>query len=123
VTGDQSIYISNIHAGTLGLRFVIGKRIDLYAGYSITKDTGDGRSTATGSVNPVTDPTGAVFAAVQTFPLTFQSPMARVSVKLREKLRFNVGYQYYGYKEQFGLYNVNENYRANTGYTSLLWAF
>jgi hypothetical protein len=62
-------------------------------------------------------------ASVQTFPLTFQSPSARVSVKLTEKLRFNVGYQYYGYKEQFGLFDVNENYLGNTGYTSLLWAF
>jgi hypothetical protein len=123
ITGEQSIYLSNIHAGTLGIRFSVGKRVDLYAGYSITKDVGDGRSTATGSVNPTTDPAGAVFAAVQTFPLTFQSPIARVSVKLREKVRFNVGYQYYGYKEEFGLYGVNENYRANTGYTSLLWSF
>jgi hypothetical protein len=118
ITGDQSIYLSNIHAGTLGLRFAITKRADLYAGYSITKDVGDGRSTAIGnSTLP------AVFAAVQTFPLTFQSPMARISVKLNQKLRFNVGYQYYGYKEQFGLESVNENYRGNTGYTSLLWAF
>ena len=31
--------------------------------------------------------------------------------------------RYYGYKEQFGLESVNENYRGNTGYTSLLWAF
>ena len=123
MTGDQSVYLSNIHAATLGMRFMLNKRADLYAGYSITKDVGDGRSTATGSVNPVSDPAGAVFAAVQTFPLTFQSPIARISVKITEKLRFNVGYQYYGYKEQFGLYSVNENYRGNTGYTSLLWAF
>jgi hypothetical protein len=113
VTGQQSIYISNIHAGTLGLRFVVTKRADLYAGYSITRDAGDGRAVA-----------GATFfTAVQTFPLTFQSPLARVSVKINEKLRFNVGFQYYGYKEQFGLFSVNENYRGNTGFTSLLWAF
>jgi len=76
-----------------------------------------------GTVNPATDPTDAVFAAVETFPLTFQSPIARVSVKITPKVRFNLGYQYYGYKEEFGLEGVNENYRANTGYTSLLWAF
>jgi hypothetical protein len=123
VTGDQSIYISNIHAATLGLRFAATKRMDLYVGYSITKDVGDGRSSIYGTVDPATNPTGALLASVQTFPLTFQSPSARVSVKLTEKLRFNVGYQYYGYKEQFGLFDVNENYLGNTGYTSLLWAF
>jgi hypothetical protein len=113
ITGQQSIYLSNIHSGTLGLRFELTKRADFYAGYSLIRDTGDGRSSA-----------GATFfTAVQTFPLTYQTPMARVSVKLNEKLRFNIGYQYYGYKEQFGLFNVNENYRANTGYTSLFWAF
>jgi len=60
---------------------------------------------------------------VQTFPLWYQSPMARISVRLHEKLRWNFGYQYYGYKEEFGLNSVNENFRANTGYTSLLWSF
>lgn len=119
ITGDQSIYISNIHSGTLGVRLAAGKRVDLYAGYSYTRDTGDGRGVAA----LTTDPVGALLTSVQTFPLTFQSPMGRVSVKLMEKLRFNVGYQYYGYKQKFELFSVNENYRANTGYTSLLWAF
>jgi hypothetical protein len=123
ITGDESIYLSNIHAATLGMRFALGKRVDLYAGYSITKDVGDGRATAAGTVNPAADPAGAVFASVQTFPLTFQSPIARISVKITPKIRFNLGYQYYGYKEEFGLEGVNENYRGNTGYTSLLWAF
>jgi hypothetical protein len=39
------------------------------------------------------------------------------------KLRFNIGYQYYCHKEDFGLLSVNQNYRANTGYTSLLFSF
>jgi hypothetical protein len=44
-------------------------------------------------------------------------------VRMNEKLRWNFGYQYYGYKEDFGLFSFNQNYRANTGYTSLLWSF
>jgi hypothetical protein len=39
------------------------------------------------------------------------------------KLRFNLGYHYYGYKEDFGLLSVNENFRANTGYPGLLFSF
>ena len=46
VTGQESLYISNIHAANLGLRFAIRKYADLYVGYNITKDTGDDRSTA-----------------------------------------------------------------------------
>ena len=53
-----SIYRSNIHAANLGARFTVTKRVDLYAGYTITKDTGDGRSTATAGA---TDPTEASF--------------------------------------------------------------
>ena len=60
------------------------------------------------------------FQAAQTFPLSFQSPLARFSLRITEKIRWNAGYQYYGYKEDF--YN-RENYRAHTGYTSVLWSF
>lgn len=119
ITGMQSIYISNIHAGNLGLRFALTKRADLYVGYNITKDTGDGRSSL------ATQPTAIqqVFYNVQTFPLTYQSPLFRLSVRITEKLRYNIGYQYYGYNEQFGLFSTYENFHANTGYTSFLWAF
>ena len=63
-----------------------------------------------------------VFQVVQTFPLTFQSPSARVSLKINQRMRWNAGYQYYGYRQEFNL-NPNLNYQANTGYTSLSFAF
>lgn len=119
VTGQYSLYVSNIHAGTLMARFALNKRADLFVGYSINRDVGDGRSS---NVGP-SDPVAALLYSVQTFPLTFQSPSARISVRLLEKVRLNFGYQYYGYKEQFGLFGINDNYRANTGYTSVLWSF
>ena len=37
-------------------------------------------------------------------------------------MRWNAGYQYYGYRQEFNL-NPNLNYQANTGYTSLSFAF
>ena len=119
VTGQESLYISNIHSGTLTARFGVTKRVDLFVGYNVTRDAGDGRASNTGP----TDPVAALLYSVQTFPLIYQSPLVRLSVKLHEKVRFNVGYQYYGYKEDFGLFGINDNYRANTGYTSLLWSF
>jgi hypothetical protein len=60
------------------------------------------------------------FRAAQSFPLTFQSPQARVSVRISERLRWNAGYQYFGYHEDF---SSGQNYLAHTGYTSLLWSF
>jgi hypothetical protein len=115
-----SVYRSNIHAANLGARFTVTKRVDLYAGYTITKDTGDGRSTATAGA---TDPTQALFAGVQTFPLTYQSPLARVSIRIHPKLRWNVGWQYYDYHQQFNIFGYYQNFHAQTGYTSVSWAF
>lgn len=118
-TNQQSLYISNIHAANLGVRFPVTARADFYVGYNITKDTGDGRT----SLAPQPTPVGQLLYNVQTFPLTYQTPMIRVSVKITPKLRYNLGYQYYGYHEDFGLLSVNQSYRAHTGYTSLLWSF
>lgn len=117
LVNETSLYFSNLHYGNLGARFSILRRVDLFAGFSHVQDTGDGRSTATGMGLASSLP---AFQAAQTFPLTFQSPQLRLSVKLQERIRWNFGYQYYGYREQFS--NL-QNYRANTGYTSLLWSF
>lgn len=117
---STSLYLSNIHAANLGIRLGIGRRSDLYAGYSITRDAGDGRSSP---VAAGADPLSALLAPAQTFPLSFQSPLARVSVRLHSKVRWNAGWQLYRYQENFGLFSASQNYRANTGFTSLMWAF
>ena len=111
-----SYYESNLHSGTLGTRLSL-KRVDLYLGYSRVQDTGDGRSTPT---QLVTGPDLPAFRTAQTFPLKFESPQARVSVRISERIRWNAGYQYFGYHEDFF---SGQNYLAHTGYTSLLWSF
>jgi hypothetical protein len=123
-----SLYISNIHTGTLMARFVILKRADISIGFSDVQDVGDGRATALGSLTGVltgTPPPGATvlpaqFIAAQTFPLRFLSPQARLSIRINRLIRWNAGFQYYGYTEQF---SALQNFRANTGYTSFSWAF
>jgi hypothetical protein len=117
IQGEKSLYFSNIHSGNFGARFAMSKRVDLYAGYTRVQDVGDGRSDPFGAKIGSTLP---AFQAAQTFPLSFQSPLARLSLRITEKMRWNAGYQYYGYKEDF--YN-RENYRAHTGYTGVLWSF
>jgi hypothetical protein len=119
-TSYSSLFISNIHAGNLGARVAFGKRADLYAGYSIVKDTGDGRSTAA----PVgVSPLQTLLDSVQTFPLTYHSPLARLSIRISSKVRWNAGWQYYDYTEQFHLLGYNQNFHAHIGYTSVLWQF
>jgi hypothetical protein len=117
--GDRSFYFSNIHTVYAGIRVAYKDRADLYLGLTRVEDTGDGRATSAGGAIGSARP---VFQVVQTFPLLYQSPMARVSLKVMNKLRWNAGYQYYGYRQEFNL-NPNLSYQANTGYTSLSFAF
>jgi hypothetical protein len=48
------------------------------------------------------------------------SPQVRLSIRITSKLRWNTGYQYYGYREQF---SAAQDYRANTGFSSLAFSF
>lgn len=120
-TKYRSIYISNIHSVNLGLRFPVTKRASVFAGYNLTKDTGDGRASAIAAGD--TGAIASLLSSVQTFPLTYESPLLRVSVRVSEKLRWNAGLQFYDYAEKFGLFSYNRNFHAHTGYTSLLWTF
>jgi hypothetical protein len=120
VTTDLSYFISNIYTGNLAARFTLLQRVDVSLGYSQVQDVGDGRpvaATVSPGFSPITPP---AFFAAQTFPLRYLSPQARISVRLREKVRWNLGYQGYGYHEDF---SALQNYRAQTGYTSVLWSF
>ncbi|HEY9141975.1 MAG TPA: hypothetical protein VIN93_13850, partial [Bryobacteraceae bacterium] len=90
-------------------------------GYTITKDTGDGRASAAPA--GVADPIATLLDSVQTFPLTYQSPMARLSIRITPKVRWNAGWQFYGYGELFHLLGYDQNFHAHTGYTSVLWSF
>lgn len=114
-----SYYLSNVHAANLGVRIDFRRKADLYLGYTITKDTGGNRV----GFDPATTLAGTLLTAVQTFPLTYQSPLARLSVRITPKLRWNAGYQFYGYNEQFHIFSYDQNFNANTGFTSLLWTF
>ncbi|MBV8730489.1 MAG: hypothetical protein JO336_11855, partial [Acidobacteriia bacterium] len=119
--GFSQLDVSNIHSGNLAVHLAATRRADLYVGYNITKDTGDGRPSAVPA--GVTDPVTSLFSSVQTFPLTYQSPLARLSIRIGPKIRWNAGWQLYNYHEQFGLPVPLQNYHANTGYSSVLWSF
>lgn len=117
LTLDQSYYVSNIHNANVSAHFTIGSRWDISLGLSHIEDTGDGRTSTLG-----TSPYGKLppFQAAQTFPLRFTSPQGRVSLRITEKVRWNVGYQRYAYSQEF---STAQNFRAHTGYTSILWSF
>jgi hypothetical protein len=117
----SSLFLSNTHSANLAARFTIGKRTTLYLGYNITRDPGDGRATAVSA--GTLDPIQQVFSAVQTFPVSYQSPLARVSFRIAPKIQWNAGWQLYNYHQDFSLLSYLPNYHANTGYTSVTWSF
>lgn len=117
VSGDQSYYVSNLHTANLAAHFTVRERVDVSFGMSHVQDTGDGRSNILGTAGYTAL---ATFQAVQTFPLHFTSPQGKLSVRINENLRWNAGYQHYGYGEQF---SSAQGFRAHTGYTSVTWAF
>jgi len=123
LVNDRSRYISNIHTGYLGARFTVGPRAEMSVGYSRVQDTGDGHSVGPAApyvfgFTPTPVEPGTL--SYQTYPLTFESPLAKFSIRLRSRVRWNAGYQYYRYSEQLLPF---QNYRAHTGYTSLSWMF
>lgn len=110
VESDRSYYVSNMHTTFAGLRLSIRKKADIFGGWTRVQDRG-GRAIA------VSLP---AFAAAQMFPFVFHSPMLRLSIPFSAKVRWNAGYQHYGYGERL---LPQQNYRAQTAYTSLLWSF
>ena len=80
-------------------------RVTLYAGYHINKDNGQGDRVSPSNV-----------VLIDSYPMSFQSPEARLTLKLNRVLDWNVGYTYFHYKDQF--FPV-QNYHAHLPYTSL----
>ena len=116
ITGNSSYYLSNLHSGNIWLRLNAGKYATIRLGYSRVQDTGDGRQQPGVGIGP----DNGVFTAVQTFPLTYYSPQVQLSVPFGRRLRWNAGWQMYSYAEVF---SSIRDYRAQTGYTSLMWSF
>ncbi|HWR51905.1 MAG TPA: hypothetical protein VN428_12400 [Bryobacteraceae bacterium] len=112
---DRSVYISEIHSTTFTARFGIGQRADFWAGYSRIQDTADPRG---GAQLPA-------FVRAQAFPLVYDTPLARIAVRLRESVRLNAGWQFYRYSEKWFPADGFDprRYNAHTGYTSLSWTF
>ena len=93
----------------------LAPRVTLFTAYRINKDNGQG--------NRVADPTGNPGTLVASYPMSFQSPEARVAVKLHHRLDWNVGYQYYNYNESPIVGPRPQNYHAHLPYTSLRFYF
>lgn len=86
-------------------------RMTLYAAYRINQDSGQG--------DRIADPTGTPGTLISSYPMSFQTPEARLAIKLNRRLDWNVGYQYYNYNENALVGPRPQNYHAHLPYTSL----
>jgi hypothetical protein len=86
-------------------------RATLYASYRINKDNGQGDRLA--------EPTGTPGILISSYPMSFQSPEARLAIKINRRLDWNLGYQYYNYNESVLVGPRPQNYHAHLPYTSL----
>jgi hypothetical protein len=86
-------------------------RVTLYASYRINQDNGQG--------NRLADPTGTPGSLISSYPMNFQSPEARLAIKINRRLDWNIGYQYYNYNESVLVGPRPQNYHAHLPYTSL----
>jgi hypothetical protein len=120
VPGYTSEYISNIHTVSIMARTSFKDRVTFYLGYNFTRDTGDGRSVQDLGIK---DPAAEFLANTQTFPMSYQAPLARVSIRILPKLQWNAGWELYLYNQMFAFYGYQPYYRAQTGYTSLSYSF
>lgn len=114
----------------------LNRRMTLYASYRINQDNGQG--------NRLSDPTGgtaivggfippggttAVTAnlggtLITSYPMDFQSPEARLAIRLNRHADWNFGYQYFAYNESKYLTTFPgspraQNYHAHLPYVSL----
>lgn len=120
VRGYNSSYLSNIHSVSLTAKTTIKERGTFYVGYNIVHDTGDGRAALDLGLQ---NPASAFLARAQTFPMTYQAPMARLSIRISPKLQWNGGWEFYRYNQQFAFFGYQPYYRAHTGYTSFTFTF
>lgn len=91
------------------LRFA--KRATLFTSYRVSHDNGQGSRLA--------DPIGNPGTLLSSYPMTFQSPEARLAIKLNRRLDWNFGYQYYNYNESRIVGPRPQNYHAHLPYVSL----
>lgn len=108
-TTGSSLYFLRDNFFFFNTRFQFHPRASLFIGYRINNDTGQGDRTPASATQ-----------LLSSYPLHFQSPEARLTVKIFEYLDWNAGWQHFNYKEKF---LNNQNYRANTAYTSLRFYF
>lgn len=98
----DSYFFFDVHARPI-------RRVSLFASYRINDDRGQGDRVSTRPQDIITS-----------YPIRYQSPEIKLAIKLTNKIDWNLGYQYYDYKERLA---APQNYNAHLPYTSVRFYF
>ncbi len=104
-----SRYFFRDHFGFINTSIQLHPRATLFAGYFISKDNG------AGDRKPV-----SAAELIGSYPLQFQSPEFRLSIRLTKNIDWIAGYRWYDYKEDFP--NL-QKYNAHLPYMSVKISF
>ena len=107
----HSLYFVRNNFFFLDMTARINARMTLFASYRINQDNGQGSRLA--------DPTGTPGTLINSYPMSYQSPEGRLAIKINRHLDWNLGYQYYNYRESLLVGPRPQNYHAHLPYTSL----
>jgi hypothetical protein len=109
-TGHSQYFMRNnyFHLETIAQ---LTRRTSFYVAYRINKDNGQGDRLAT--------PTGTPGILITSYPMSYQAPEARFALKINSRVDWNLGYQYYNYRESPLVGPRPQNYHAHMPYTSV----
>jgi len=112
----HSLYFQRNNFFYTDLVWRLSHRISLFSSYRINKDGGQG--------SRLSDPAGNPGTMITSYPMSFQSPEGRLSIRLNRNFDWNLGYQYYNYNEDGFLRTFPgspraQNYHAHLPYMSL----
>ena len=107
----RSLYFVRNHFFFVDTTAILFPRVSFFASYRINKDTGQG--------SRAPDPTGTPGFLISSYPMSYQSPEARVAIKINRHLDWNFGYQYFNYREDAIVGPRPQNYHAHLPYMSL----
>ncbi len=111
-----ALYYQRLNYFFLDVTARLHRRVTLFTSYRLNHDNGQASRLA--------DPAGTPGTLITSYPMSFNSPEARLAIKLNRHLDWNLGYQYYSYNES-NLVNTfpasvrPQNYHAHLPYMSL----
>ena len=116
ITGHSLYYVRN-NFFFLDTVAEIAPRLTFYAAYRINQDNGQG--------GLLSDPAGG--RLITSYPMSYQSPEARIALRINRRLDANFGYAYYNYNESkldaFVGVGRAQNHHAHQPYVSVRFYF